>query len=251
MRVKQWIRSALGRSLTKRGYALVRNSVSGTGWQSVLRTSLPAGSAETPLILDIGANIGGFSETALRFNPRAEIHAFEPIPKLADSIRTLSTRYPSLHCVQIALGSEPGECEFRVHQHIDSSSLLAPDATYNSLYPQHCVLSDLIKVPVMRLDDWAASSGVAPERPIDLVKMDVQGFEGQVVRGGAATLGRTRYLVTEAALFPAYQGGVMLDELCEQLRALGFQMTWAFNVFAASADLFWRNTRLLDGNLVK
>jgi FkbM family methyltransferase len=220
--------------------------VSGTGWESVLRSSLAGGSGEARLVLDIGANLGGFSEMALRFNPKAEIYAFEPIPKLADSIRALSTKYPALHCVQAALGAEPGLREFRVHEHIGSSSLLGPDATYNSLYPAHCAVSELIKVPVIRLDDWAASNGLGARRPIDLVKMDVQGFEGQVIQGGPATLSRTRYLVTEAALFPAYQGGVMLDELCEHLRGLGFEMIWAFEVFAASADLFWRNARLLD-----
>ena len=240
------IRAAIGRSLAKRGYALVRNSVSGTGWESVLRTSLPGGAGHDHLVLDIGANLGGFSEMVLRYNPQAEVHAFEPIPKLADSLRTLSAKHPKLHCVQAALGAEAGECEFRVHQNIDSSSLLARDATYNALYPDHCAVAEVIKIPVMRLDDWAASTAVGTARPIDLVKMDVQGFEGRVIKGGANTLGLTRYLVTEAALFPAYEGGVMLDELCGQLRELGFEMVWAFDVFGASADIFWRNSRLTD-----
>lgn len=244
MKITRWLKPMVDRSLRKRGYALVRTSVAGTGWESVLRTAFSRESSSAPLVLDIGANVGSFSEMVLKTEPKAEVFAFEPIPKLADSIRSLSIRYPSLHCIQAALGSEPGDCELRVHQSVDSSSFLAPDATYQRLYPDHCALAELIKVPVIRLDDWRASSGGGQQRPIDLAKMDVQGFEAHVIRGGLRTLANTRYLVTEAALFPVYEGGVMLDELCALLKSLGFQLTWAFNVFASSADLFWQNTAL-------
>jgi hypothetical protein len=67
-----------------------------------------------------------------------------------------------------------------------------------------------------------------------------------VIAGGQETLRRTRFLVTEAALFPTYEGGIMLDELCAECRALGFELVWAFNVFASAADLFWKNRRLAE-----
>jgi len=112
---------------------------------------------------------------------------------------------------------------------------------YGPLYPEQAGLARKIRVAVRRLDDWAAENAVGVTRQVDLVKIDVQGFEDRVVQGGESTLRSTRYLVTEAALYPSYAGGVMLDDLCVRLRKLSFELVWGFNVFGASTDLFWKN----------
>jgi FkbM family methyltransferase len=244
MTLKSLARRLIDRSLARRGYSLARTSVGDTGWEEVVRRACASTPQGRPLVLDIGAHCGGFSESVLNRWPKAEVYAFEPIPELLESIRALHRRYPGLTDVPLALGAETGEAEFNIHAHSDSSSLLAVDLPYARLYPGQAALARRIQVKVRRLDDWAGEAGLSAGRHVDLVKMDVQGFEGRVIDGGQATLSRTRYLVTEAALYPCYAGGIMLDELCAKLRALDFELIWGFNVFAASADLFWQNRKL-------
>jgi FkbM family methyltransferase len=194
------------------------------------------------LVLDIGAHQGAFSEMILRSWPAAEIYAFEPIPAMTEHLAKLARRHAGLTAVAVALGADEIDgAAFNVHSSSASSSLLQTDPAYGRLYPDQAALSEKIRVRVRRLDDWAVENAVGMGRPVDLVKIDVQGFEDRVLQGGEVTLRRTRYLVTEAALYPSYDGGVMLDDLCARLRALSFELIWGFNVFGASADLFWRN----------
>src|ERR1017187_4643060 len=90
MRIKLWLRNAIGKNLSKRGYSLVRNTVSGTGWEAVLRMSLPTDLRDASLVLDVGANWGEISKLVLKASPGAEMYAFEPIPQLADALRELT-----------------------------------------------------------------------------------------------------------------------------------------------------------------
>ena len=244
MSFKSLARRLIDDALARRGYSLARTSVADTGWEEVVRRVRASTPQGRPLVLDIGAHCGGFSALVLSRWPDAQVFAFEPIPELLESIRALRARYPGLTEVPLALGAETAEAEFNVHAHSDSSSLLAVDPPYAKQYPGQAALARRIQVKVRRLDDWASEAGLLADRTVDLVKMDVQGFEGRVIEGGQATLSRTRFLVTEAALYPSYAGGIMLDELCGKLRALDFELIWGFNVFAASADLFWQNRKL-------
>jgi FkbM family methyltransferase len=241
--MKNKIRLAVGALLARYGYSLVRTNIAGTTWNDVLSTAI----AETPgspppLVLDIGANTGGFSEMVIQANPLAEVHAFEPIPAVHAQLLALSARYPGLHAHNLALGESAGTVDFRVHSHSESSSLLAMTKDYSGLYPESSRVDSTVSVKLDTLDGWAGGSGIESGRLVDLIKMDVQGYEDRVIRGGRETLQRARYLVVEAAFYPSYEGGVMLDELCGLLLSAGFRLVWAFNVFAGSADLFWKKS---------
>ena len=240
MKLKTLARSLIDRFLARRGYALRRISLADAGWDEVVRRA--CSSAGKPLVLDIGAHQGAFSELVLSRWPTAEVYAFEPNPATFEHLRCLARHYPGLVHVPLALGAEEADdVEFHVHSSSASSSLLSVDAAYGRIYPEQAALSGNVRIRVRRLDDWAAENATSVARPIDLVKIDVQGFEDRVLQGGEATLRRTRYLVAEAALYPSYAGGVMLDDLCVRLRTLGFELIWGFNVFGASTDLFWKS----------
>ena len=67
-----------------------------------------------------------------------------------------------------------------------------------------------LTVVTRSLDSWSAEHGVGP---VDLIWADVQGAEGDLVRGGRETLARTRYLYTEFGSSEYYEGQVSLDAL--------------------------------------
>lgn len=136
-------------------------------------------------VIDVGANEGQFARMVSEIFPEAELYCFEP---LEGPFRKLSAWAQSqngrVRCFQLALGDQGGEAEMHLHeQHTPSSSLLASTATCHRLYPQTQVES-LTRVRVSTLDE--VLKDVLDRMPRELLlKLDVQGFEDRVLRGGA------------------------------------------------------------------
>jgi hypothetical protein len=82
-----------------------------------------------------------------------------------------------------------------------------------------------IHVPIRTLDSVFADCGL--ER-LDLLKVDVQGYETEVFAGGVDTLRRTRLLVTEVSFFEHYKGQPQFGEVYACLRELGFELRSLF-----------------------
>ena len=244
MNVKQWVRRQITAILDRRGYVLSRATVDGTGWGPALQAALPAAGERRAVVLDIGANNGGFSAMVIAHQPNADIYAFEPLPEMMQKLAAIPPGSHRLVILPLALGAAPGAARFNVHAHPDSSSLLPAHPDYKNLYPDQSAVAGHIDVRVETLDGWAAQNGLSGDQTVDLIKMDVQGYEGHVIAGGKQVLRSTRFLIVEAALYPLYEGGILIDELSAELRELGFELVWGFNVCGAFCDLFWRNKQL-------
>jgi len=180
-------------------------------------------------IIDVGANEGQFARTAAKIFPRAELYCFEP---LEDPFRKLSAWAQSqngrVRCFQMALGDQEGEAEMHLHvQHTPSSSLLASTATCHRLYPQTQVES-LTRVRVSTLDEALKDALDRMPREL-LLKLDVQGFEDRVLRGGGRTLSQCRAVLLEVCLDPLYEGQADFHTLAQLLHAAGFRYSGNFD----------------------
>lgn len=128
--------------------------------------------------VDVGANHGWFSLVmAATVGPEGETHAVEPLPALAASLRRNLALNPELpvHVHEVAVGSAAGTLKLHTfpdlpHGHTSAATL------GRSAYETHTV-------PTQRLD---ALLDVQPA----LVKVDVEGYEPEVLEGAAALLER-------------------------------------------------------------
>lgn len=122
------------------------------------------------LFLDIGANVGSYTILAAGA-VGAKVVAFEPIPatyrRLMDNININALSF-LVEAHNIGLGAEAGILSF-------SQGL---DAENHVLSEGEVALGDCAQVPVSRLDDVLAG------RMPTMIKMDVEGFETEVIRGG-------------------------------------------------------------------
>jgi FkbM family methyltransferase len=175
-------------------------------------------------LLDVGANEGQFARTALQAFPRARVHCFEPLPSVQETLGVLAAASAGRLSVEpIALGDKNGEIAFNVTSFSPSSSAL-PLAS-NSMVKMD--LAEATRVPARRLDDWA----LGRELEGDIVlKLDVQGYEGSVLRGAVNFLSRARIVIAETCFTPLYEGQATLGELCGILEPLGFRYREAFGV---------------------
>jgi hypothetical protein len=84
----------------------------------------------------------------------------------------------------------------------------------------------VIEVRVERLDDlealWAG-------RCSQLLKLDVQGFELNALRGATAALRTCSYVYAECSEIPLYEGQALRSEVERFLSAEGFAVTGCFN----------------------
>ena len=201
-------------------------------------------------ILDGGANKGQFARAATETYPRADVIAFEPLPEVAEALRQNLHDRPQVRVVASALGSHDGQMPFYRHPYTLASSALpledAPHADENANGAADRV-EQTIRVPVARLDTLLAGE---PLRPPVLLKLDLQGYEREALRGAPQTLARTDYVLLEIGFEATYRGEATFGALYDHLRTAGFQfrrpldtLTGASGEIAQMDVLFARSAR--------
>jgi FkbM family methyltransferase len=127
--------------------------------------------------IDVGAHTGDLLSDMVAAAPRGNHIAVEPLPEFAAKLRA---GYPAVEVVEAALSDRDGSDEFfRVTSAPGYSGLRLRPLDR----PDERV--ERIEVSVRRLDDLAP-----PDRSVRLIKIDVEGGELDVLRGGLATLTR-------------------------------------------------------------
>ena len=164
--------------------------------------------------VDVGCHRGEVLRHVVRLAPRGRHHAFEPIPELA---RRLGRRYPGVAVHEAALSSTPGRSKF---QHVTNAS--GYSGLKRRLYDRPDPVIEEIEVDVTTLD-----AAVGPDAEVAFVKIDVEGGEVDVLRGGLATLRRCRpWILFEAGPRSTGQYGDGPDEILALLvGACGYRLT--------------------------
>jgi len=135
--------------------------------------------------IDVGANIGLTVLALAPLLPEGRILALEPGPKaLAALHRTvaLNELEPRVAVLGTALGQKPGRIRLHESAHSAGSHILTGAAMrFEGV--------DFVFVPITTLDLLVEEQGLTR---VDFIKIDVEGFEEEVLLGGAATLERHR-----------------------------------------------------------
>jgi FkbM family methyltransferase len=169
-------------------------------------------------VLDIGGSHGQFVKEAVRFFPGATIYSFEPIPECHEELLALRELVANLHPINLALGDRDGEQDLWLSAFRDSSSLHEMLPAHVAAWP-HTEIEAKITVQIARLDAIAPILALKP--PI-FAKIDVQGHELAVIRGGRATLSLCERVMIECNFASLYQGQPTFDQLSDELHSLGF-----------------------------
>jgi len=169
-------------------------------------------------IIDVGANIGQFALSATTFFPEAIIHSYEPVPAAFQELEKLSQHHQAIHPIQCALGASPGTAQLHITSQTQSSSLLPLHTNHRKAYPQ-VREENQTGVTVRLLSEELER--LKPRPPV-LLKLDVQGYESEVLRGAGATLPGVEWIILETCTRPMYENEVLFEELCLLLKEKGF-----------------------------
>ena len=178
----------------------------------IARETLPPASP----VWDIGAHTGTWSVLARSLLPASPVVCVEPLPEHTAHIRALSERLQPFTLIEAAVGAAPGTHTLHRTNRSDSSSLLPPsDIARRNFQVQE---TDRLTVPVTTLDAILEQTG----RPPGLIKLDVQGYELEALKGGTRTLPHTRFLIAEVSFQELYRGQPLAGEVIAWLHQRQF-----------------------------
>jgi FkbM family methyltransferase len=173
-------------------------------------------------VIDVGANEGQFAKQILGFFPHAHLYCFEPLPEPFKKLRDWAEgQQGNVDVFNVALGETEGTIEMLSHvEHNTSSSLLRTTARCEELYPFTHKQAPL-SIKLMPLDKIVVNLP-QPLVPELLIKLDVQGYEDRVIRGGTETIRKARACIIEINLDELYENQATFKDLLLSLRELGF-----------------------------
>ena len=186
-------------------------------------------------VIDIGTADGSWAAKCMRVFPNAKVTGIDAREcALSDRVAN-NERYTR---IVRALDAHNGAGTLRVPSRKTTTSLLRPCEP-----PAHPGLQDVVEheVQTVTLDSLQL------ETPsLTMIKMDVQGLELFVVRGGQTTFRDAHIVFSEVILTPVYQGQTRMWELCVALKHLGY-------TYAGNARQSYRNSRVwvVDAVFVK
>jgi FkbM family methyltransferase len=208
------------KALLRQGVAAATEHVRVLGFLDGLRT-----------IVDIGANRGQFALTARHFFPESLILSFEPLPDPARTYTRVFKGDERVSVRQVAIGPRSGEAVMYVSQKDDCSSLLPISPEQERIFPGTGG-AGTTKVAVATLSECLPESTLhAPA----LLKLDVQGFELDALRGCESLLGRFDWIYVECPFTELYKGQSYADQVIPWLRERGFVLRGFYNAIYDSA----------------
>lgn len=171
-------------------------------------------------ILDVGANIGQFAGRCFESGWRSKLVSFECLKEAHDYLEEVSAGNENWKIApRAAIGSSVGATKVNLASNSQSSSLL-PVATAPHRSAPNAVYIEQQEVTIETLDRPVPQMGLTA--PF-LLKMDVQGFEAEVLKGASKTLSATAIIYTEMSLVPLYEGEVDFTVLSRQIMDSGFR----------------------------
>ncbi len=140
--------------------------------QSICR-SLP----ETGVFVDVGANVGFISQKIARKFPKVRVFAFEPNPRIYPILQKNLKAYSRCKSFHAGLGAKEGTLEFF---HGAESCVGSFVQEYTSQHPSNKLRGEIAKSQVQVTTGDVALANVGT---IDVMKMDVEGYETEVLKG--------------------------------------------------------------------
>ena len=195
-------------------------------------------------VVDIGANVGQFALFASERYPNANIFSFEPLEDCWSVFDKIFGGNDRVRLFRYAIGPYDGQASINVTSENDSSSILAPAQTQAEVFGTKVKTEQ--KIEIRRLGSVISEGEIIQPA---LLKIDVQGFELEVLKGCGHLLDLFNELYVEASYVELYKGQPLAGEVIDFLRSRGFEIRGVFNQHVDNlrgplqADFLFKKTR--------
>ena len=158
------------------------------------------------IIFDIGASNGEWTKNCRKVFPYSNYFLFEPQEEMADFLQSMET--DSIIFENLFLGEKDGT-QVDFYQEGTSSSALR--------FGPH----DPVKKLVTSIDSYCSAKSI---NNIDILKLDVQGYELNILTGAQSILNNVNLIITEVSLIDVYVDCPLVNEVIHFLDANQFQL---------------------------
>ncbi|MGH7214148.1 MAG: FkbM family methyltransferase [Tepidisphaeraceae bacterium] len=144
-------------------------------------------------MLDVGANRGKWARMATHYFPDAKVFMIEPLEEMRPHLDEFCRLHSGSRWFHAGAGASAGELTLTIYDDLDGSSLLHPEEAGKLGSGRQR------RVPIITIDSLIEKGDI--ELP-QLVKLDVQGFELEALRGATRLFGAAELIIMEVSLFP-------------------------------------------------
>ena len=201
--------------------ALMKGAAAGVEHRPVLRN------LNVEYLVDIGANRGQFALIARKVYPQAIIHSFEPLEEPGQIFKKVFTGDPNVTLHSCAIGSEKTIASIHITMEDDSSSFLPITKTQSEMFPG-ATEKGTRQVSVLRLSQALGNTSIPHA---SLLKIDVQGFELEVLKGCEDILNNFTNLYIECSFLELYESQALAYEVIAWLEQRNFFLSGVYNMY--------------------
>jgi FkbM family methyltransferase len=177
-------------------------------------------------VIDIGAHKGQFSLFSLEMFPSAQVYSFEPLSGPRKTLGQVLQGEDRIQIFPSAIGPTDTNSSMNVSARDDSSSLLPISENQNRIFPGTAAVCQE-QVDVAPLNKFLSAEQL--NHPV-LLKIDVQGFEREVLDGCKSMLADVEVIYIECSFVDLYSGQALAPEIFETLFGWGYKFQGAYNI---------------------
>jgi FkbM family methyltransferase len=182
-------------------------------------------------VVDIGANRGQFALCVRRLYPNAQIYSFEPLSAPAKKYLQLFKQDLKVQLFNLAIAPQSGPAAMHVSRWDVSSSLLPIAQAQHDNFP----FTEESRSEMVATTPLTACIGKSEIAGTALLKLDVQGYELQALRGCAELLGLFKYVYVESSFIELYVGQALAADVIAYLLGQGFALVCVANLSYGNA----------------
>jgi FkbM family methyltransferase len=180
--------------------------------------------AHVDLVLDVGANDGGYATALRRLGYHGDIVSFEPLSQPWEDLERRCRNDPRWRSIQRAVGAEPGVAQMHVAANDGASSSLLPMLDRHVQAAPEARYVGVETVEVVTVD--SVTETIIGDHQRVFLKVDVQGYEREVLDGAKALLASSVLmgLQLEMSLVPLYEDAWLWKDLLDHVEQQGFTL---------------------------
>lgn len=173
-------------------------------------------------VLDVGANIGQFAMELRESGYNGRIISFEPLSEAYSHLLINSKKDPNwIIAPRMAMGNEKGKKTINISGNFVSSSILKMTDTHIKGAPESVYISSE-EVCINKLDNiWKT---FLKNKDNIFIKIDVQGYELEVIKGAVNILSKIKGMQIELSLVPLYESQLFFLDMLNYITNLGFEL---------------------------
>ncbi|MBL8005903.1 MAG: FkbM family methyltransferase [Ignavibacteria bacterium] len=166
-------------------------------------------------ILDVGAHDTQWIRMQMKLFPDATAYLIEPLSEMEQHLKDFCSDYPTSKYFLCGAGSKEGNFYLTVSGHLEGANFLQKsNKTFRESNRQRVV-------KIITIDSLLESGEI--DMP-GLVKLDIQGFELEALKGAEMLFGNTEIFILEVSFFEFIEGTPLFSEVVGFMSLKGYEI---------------------------